>query len=275
MFDNKGTNLIRKASADEIVGHRDRALELYARGLELIEEATKAERLAHRSSSDSVYAIERFGRSPMSPDQRARWMKSVRQTIDSKVWRYCASALGLANYMDASELERFHSQISNDPPEITRETLSATFDELWRNRDKTFTRGLVNVFRRLDQRYRTNSTFRVTPKTIIAGVLNGDRGTAQISDLDRIFHILDGKSPKDGSCDAAAIVRQAVGWQPKRAEVSTNYMSFKLYENGNAHVRFLRQDLLDEANRMIAMELGDVLPDDRPRDKHHAPQSAA
>ena len=44
----------------------------------------------------------------------------------------------------------------------------------------------------------------------------------------------------------------------------TTYMSFRMFRgNGNLHIKFLRPDLVDRINDILARHYGVVLPDDR------------
>lgn len=78
-----------------------------------------------------------------------------------------------------------------------------------------------------------------------------------MTDLDRTFHILDGKEPKDHLADAAALIAKADrnGDQTFEAE----YFRSKWFKNGNIHIELLRPDLVTAANKLIAEHFGQVL----------------
>jgi hypothetical protein len=123
----------------------------------------------------------------------------------------------------------------------------------------------VNVFKTLLGKYKTHDAFKIGKKVILDRVLNShggwsfySSGRERIADLDRIFHILDGKEPKDHRGDASSMVYTASS--TKQREIETDYFRFKLFQNGNVHVVFKRLDLVEKANKLIAQHFGEVLP---------------
>jgi hypothetical protein len=86
-------------------------------------------------------------------------------------------------------------------------------------------------------------------------------GREKLSDLDRVFHVLDGKKPPEDS-NAADVISRAYG--QKQHVVDTPYFSARLFPgNKNIHLTFKRLDLVDRANDIIAKHAGRALPDDR------------
>lgn len=79
-----------------------------------------------------------------------------------------------------------------------------------------------------------------------------------MNDLDRVFHILDGKlAPTDNlvawRLDAEA---RKIG---RGVRIETEYMTFLPRKNGNLEITFKRADLLEKANRVMADEAGNTL----------------
>lgn len=76
----------------------------------------------------------------------------------------------------------------------------------------------------------------------------------RLSDIHRIFCILDKKNfePRQVICEVNETL--------KKTQVFENeYFELKAYKNGNAHLRFKRIDLLDQANQLIADYYGNTL----------------
>ena len=261
------TDVIRKGSAEEIVAHRDRAVELYKQGFEFIAMAFEA----HKRAAPSAYFPNALRQHEPMPDR----LPSVTRELDSDTWSYLIEASGLRNFMDAAELAKFREQVEKAPPEVTVDNLLATFSDLKEQRGDIFRRGVVNLFKHLTPRKISNDAFRLGKKIVLEyavgsfGVNYGWRGD-QISDLDRIFHILDGKEPKDHLGDARAMINQAARVSPGRSltdavpgELETDYFRFRWYKNQSLHVMFKRPDLVAKANRIVADHYGEVLPDGR------------
>lgn len=204
-------------------------------------------------------------------------LEKARTNIDRAAWGHLRDALGIKNLMDAQALKEYNEVMyySKDAvPVFNEESAFATFSELYENRQRMFVRGLVNVFRGLNTSwYKSNSAFCLTPKIVMSsavsdfgsrygGSLNTSNNvSSQLSDLDRIFHILDEKTPLDHLCDASSAVSLAAN--RGHANIETEYFHFKLHKNGNLHVIFKRVDLVEKANKLIAQYFKDMLGDDR------------
>lgn len=101
-----------------------------------------------------------------------------------------------------------------------------------------------------------NLEFGLQVKTILSGVLasrfSGGMEVShysrnRIAEIDKAFHVLDGKGVPDGYITPlvdAVCGAEAVG--------ETEYFSFKKFNNGNLHLKFKRVDLLNEFNRICA-----------------------
>jgi hypothetical protein len=269
MIESKSTDLVRHASAKEIVGCRDEALRMYREAFELLH---KAKEMTKRASG-SNYCGADLGHMSFYNIERGEFdkdMEDVRKRVDSGVWEYMLDAVGLKAMMDASALAEFRKQNEKDPPEVTLDNLAATMEHLDGQRVTIFDRGVVNLFSRLDHTFKTNPSFRLEKKIILSGVLGSyggwnfyGRGVDEVRDLDRIFHLLDGKAPKDHIADASAVIGQARGRKGGQQTVETDYFTFRLMGNGNLHIVFKRPDLVDGVNRIIAAHFGATLGHDR------------
>jgi hypothetical protein len=269
MIDSNSTDVARHAGAKEIVGCRDEALRLYREAFGMIRDAKEMVRRATGSNyagpdlqNMSFYNIER---GDFEGD-----MNDVRKRIDSGVWEYMLDAVGLKAMMDAKAIEEFRKQNREDPPEATLDNLAATMGHLDGQRVAIFDRGVINLFERLDHKFKTNPSFRLEKKIIIksafgqyGGWNHYRRADDEVRDLDRIFHLLDGKAPKDHLADAAAAVGAARTRSRDQQVVETEYFTFRLMVNGNLHVVFKRADLVRGVNRIIAAHFGAVLGHDR------------
>jgi hypothetical protein len=149
-----------------------------------------------------------------------------------------------------------------NPPEITEQNIQDTLAGLQLQRGRIFRRGLVNLFRSLSgtwaRRHKSNSPFKIGRRVVLTRAVTSwyVSRRSEFSDLDRIFHILDRKPPPDHLGDLGTLIGQA-----KRdvTMLETPYFRVRWFANGNAHVYFLRDDLVTLANKLIAEELGPAL----------------
>lgn len=129
-----------------------------------------------------------------------------------------------------------------------------------------FRRGIVNVFRYLSDDYKTNSNepFRIGRKVVMTWMVGPSfkRGlqirygmpSDKMNDIDRIIKTLDGKQfkPRD--------LEYAINTALEKCEVfEDDYYRVKGFKNGNMHIEFKRDDLLDGLNDQIAEHYGNAL----------------
>lgn len=273
---------VRKDSLEELIGHRNRALELARQGVLLLAEAEKAAKRAAPMENHAGFVREMFdrcgyaithieGEHPGSKhDALAEAMAVARKRVDMFAWQSLQRLSGLRNLMDSQATQEFAKQLSEKPPEFTVDNIKATYFSLAEQSADIFERGLVNVFHGLNsRRYKTNSAFRIGKRAVLSGVLGSfgsgwnyyAHGRETIADLDRCFHVLDGKRPPEAS-NAADVIE--FGYKQKQAVVDTPYFSARLFRgNKNIHLTFKRLDLVDRANDIIAKHSNGGLPDDR------------
>jgi hypothetical protein len=127
-----------------------------------------------------------------------------------------------------------------------------------------FHRGIIRAFEGLSWDYKTNQPFKLGKK-IIVGYMSGyypNCGGPKLTDLERVFRILDGEP--ELADYSRTIEGQARGTFGKTYPywIETEYMKIKIFGNDNGHVEFLRPDLVQELNRIIALYYPFHIPQD-------------
>jgi len=260
-------DLVRRGSIEELCGHRDRALELYGRAFDLLAEAEKAYKLAVGSPKGSVY-LEflrdvRFGR----PEA-----ESVRTEIDSALWRHILVASNLMSLMDEEERKKFQQQLERgEAPAATVPNIDATVTRLYAEARTIFRRGLVNAFSRLSDIHKTNDGFKLGPRAIMRGIVTWNPylgfslstyRDGELADIDRVFHVLDGRPSPGYSEGISGLIREGmrnVRGEDEKTTAESDYIAAKWHKSGTLHLRFLRDDLRQAANRLIAEHYGAAL----------------
>jgi hypothetical protein len=254
------SQLVGKDSIEDIVADRDRALEHLEKGLREIEEYEKLSKARSGSSVSIEVGDESIGYGKIDA-----MLDLARKDIDSRLWRKLLGMSGYKSLMDAKAIAEFEEQMREAPHELTAENVYATLEGLRSMSPQLFTRGVVNVFRQLQSSYRSNKSFRVNERIIY--YLGGpydyycNARDNELNDVDRVFHLLDGRDPPtEYGHRLAYVVRESA--RARKGHVETNYYKLKIFRNGNLHIYFKRRDLLDKVNKLIAQECGEVLADD-------------
>lgn len=190
--------------------------------------------------------------------------------LDRKLWREAFDKTGFMRLMDAEAVRAFNRDLDKNTPEFNEDNIRSTFLSAAQDADKMFARGLVNVFLSLrrDLHMNTDEPFKVNRKAglgymvqigsvrVIGGwaprlrVSYNERPGAILNDIDRVFKVLDGKEHAPRALEHAinAAWESADGGQV----YEDDYYRIRGFKNGNMHIIFKRDDLLEKANKIIA-----------------------
>ncbi len=168
------------------------------------------------------------------------------------VWRSLIEQTGIVTLMDSATRRKMDHDLSTQPLELTKANILHVLQDLYQRKDTILANSLLNVFRSLTRRYKSNDKLKLTDKRIIIYIGEGfSRSTSytdQLTDLDRIFHFLDGKQMTTERA-------KTLGYQAcygDEDELENDYFRIRMFKNGNAHIYFKRKDLVDQCNRLIA-----------------------
>ncbi len=262
---NPQTGIVRKSSIEELCGHRARALALYQQ----VADTLTAAKQAHARACVGKSTINAPGTNLLRWEDAESYLKAARENIDRDMWRAFLVNTPLGSLMDVKERKAFEEAL-HDPAECTPETVFATMDRLRAESGLIFRRGLVNAFSTLSRDYRSHDGFKVGPRVVLEYVISAERfgsgpkwwvrlhsgAEERLRDIDRVMHVLDGKHGPEYSQGLCQAMREAMQMEGQRWEVTTPYFRVKWFRNGNAHLHFLRDDLLLKANRLIAEHYG-------------------
>lgn len=290
--------LVPTQTIEQICAFRDEAIRHYEIAFEKIAEAAKAVAQADAlweaaapgkpgDWSDSNDEIKHFRHAVSLPD-RDRYLRTARRLIDVTVWSHVIDVAGIEQLMDRQAKDELRRQMKYVPertnhrneiinqdeidrmlPPVTPENIYATLDKFQGEADMIFRRGIVNVFTKLDRRFRSHDGFKVGSRVIIdyfmrnTSYLHGDKGD-MLTDIERTFLVLDGKSARASYAGIVAHINRhypgtflnAVQW-----ECETDYFKVRIFKNGNAHLWFTRKDLVKEVNKILADHYGEAIGD--------------
>lgn len=275
--------IVKRATITDICAHRDAALasmrlatEAMAEGARLAEESIRHGQeaygsaiftLADRSQSDAYQRL--FMR--IDPEQS---LEAYRQQLDARVWMRLLTLTGMEHMMDRTEKEKFYNQLCGSVLELTEDNALATFQTLMGDAQLIFQRGLARAFISLDRRFRSHDAFGLGARIIFTRVFDEWGSWSHwtpmrdiICDVERVFAVLDGNRPDpQGLINAIDASRGRGTLDPRQSTTESTYFRIKGFMNGNAHLWFTRDDLVEKANAVLASYYGAVLPDGVPAD---------
>lgn len=270
---NACTDLIPSVALDEFLAQRARVLELWNASIDSAAQAASASGkmfgCMHSEISDA-YTGRRVS-ADHHPDEAKRL---ARFAVDAAGWRYLMRESGMLANLDSatrrnweSALEWAHGSREHAVPELTREVIAATFGQLLEDRGGMFRRSVVDLFRTLSWNYRANKPVKFGDRLVLRYAFSENywggtgRFDAQVSDLDSMMHRLDGRPIPDNRANLCTLDI------PTGEKIAADYFELRGFKNRNVHVRFLRTDLRDRLNEILAEEIPDALPapDERSR----------
>lgn len=262
------TDLVKSVSIDALLLKRDAAVERLERALDFIAEAEDI--AASSGFSLPMFSVSKgYSRgyefrlsSAHVKAERAEVVACIKQAIDSTAWQYLMNESGLRTFMDSGAREKWDKQISEQQtPELTRANIEATFSMLYASRGDMFERGIIECFKGLSWCYRTNLPQKFGKRIILTGIRSYyGRASGRLDDLDRVFHVLDGKPEPDHRSSAGRAL-ESLARQKTTGASDMPYFSARWFKNGNAHLTFLRPDLVDKMNLVIAKHYPGALPE--------------
>ncbi len=294
--------IVTLPNIDEIEAGFNRSFDLYVAAFEKIAEADAAIKAAmaeietvtpgasfhHERDAREVHE---FHAAVALPDRKT-YLAVARKLLNLRCWHYVVDRCGIQQLMDTqakreldaqlryvTERSRHDRELIDDeemakgPPPFTAENVRATINRLAGDAGMIWRRGIANVFSGLDRRFRSHDGFKVGSRIILTRLLDDsgcmrlhDSQAEQFRDVERTFHILDGRDPRHAQSRFLHQIkeeRDRMGIRFKRGQSvhEGEFFRVRVFQNGNAHLWFTRDDLVEKVNRELAAYYGEVIGD--------------
>lgn len=250
--------IVKSVSIENLINQRAAIMQRLEDAKRLYDEASSIAQQMGIDRLPSAVWLER-GRQDLEI-QRGNFLDGMSKAIDSAAWTMLMNDSGLRTFMCASAREEWDRQLrSGSVPALNAENVRNTFANLYGEREEMFERGVIECFQKLSLDYKTNSPCRFGKKIIMRffGALGWSadyKACDKLDDLERVLHVMDGKQEPD----------HRDGWNrrlPMRVtEAESEYLQVRRFKNGNAHVVFLRLDLVEKLNAILAKHYPGALP---------------
>jgi len=179
--------------------------------------------------------------------------------VDGRAWSYLLRESGLKTFMDAEAREKWFKAINkNDVPPLTQQNIEATFSALYESRGEMFERGVIAIYCSFSWDYKTNSPVKFGKRLVLRRIVDtgayptvSHRGSNELDDLTRVLSVLDGKPEPDYRHGTYQRMIEA-RWPRESKDIELDYFSVRGFKNGNGHLTFSRQDLVDRMNAILA-----------------------
>lgn len=252
--------IVPSVSLENLTRQRAAALERYDQAIALLNEANAIGITAHLGGQR--FLLDEFGRREILTEPAGR--EALRRSLDACGWQYLMNESGLRTFMDAKARQDWDHNISKgDIPELTLENIQATFSTIHASRGELFERGVLEIYRRLSWRYKTNTPVKFGKRIIVNHLLTVARNngsdywaylnhntTNELDDLVRVFSVLEGQPQPDHRQGMFHLIH--VAQDARQSELDHRYFHLRWFKKGSVHLTFKRPELVDQLNRILA-----------------------
>lgn len=189
-------------------------------------------------------------------------MDVITRNLDCSIWRDLMKKSGMLSLMDAQAREQWDRNLEGDNiPAISEANILSTFEQLHLNKMDVFERGIINVFKGLSWDYKTNSPCSFGKKNIVNNLVTHNRWgfslnwgwrRDQLTDLERMLFLLDGKPIPDNRGDVTIRLMEHIRDNPSKDVYEDDFFSIRYFQKGTAHITFKRCDLTEKMNDIVA-----------------------
>ena len=282
------TDIVSRTTIIEIVAYRDAALakmldaiNTIAQGHVLADDALKLAEVAHKGASFHLAEHsnqETYSRIFKPFDAKASF-EVYRKAMDARIWMHLIQISGMDKMMDKTARTKLYEDLCGQVPEVTVDNAYGMFKHLMGDAKLIFQRGLARAFGNLDRRFKSHDGFKIGSRIILTNVFDNwggwnfhTRMEETMADIERVFAVLDNEEPDPHGLRQAISSDRQGRFNPRQSVTETRYFRIKGFKNGNAHLWFLRDDLVEKANQMLAAYYGEVLPDAAPHPDEVRPE---
>lgn len=269
-----------RATAEVIVRQRNAALALYETAHAALTTALDAASRAHAAArligaregrfTHHLHADKVKFMHVDEAQERDAYMAVARRIVDTEAWARVLEITDLERLMDKQAKDDLYQQLLSEPPEATVENIYATVERFAGDAAMIFRRGIANCFSKLDRRFRSHDGFKIGSRLILDrmfsenGWWNYHRDMeSTLLDIERTFMVLEGLGVPPSYSGIVGALRDVRGHRhgARQDGVESEFFKVRIFKNGNCHVWFRRDDLVEKVNKLLAEYYSEVIPD--------------
>jgi hypothetical protein len=292
-----GGHIVPRKTITQIVSYREQALREFNEAFDRLNDASDAlmkariTRTLAAPTQESSYnthskRAEQFFLTGMSLPKRDEFMTLAQRLVDTDVWAHVIELMGLETILDKKAKDQLRDSLMKEPPEVTEDNIRATVEQWVLSSGEFFRRGIAEAFSRLDRRFKSHDGWKIGGRVVLTRVFSEFGSWSSYNmrdtllDIERVFYKLDGldqpsmyvkrdpkllpeEQPEVGIIEAIDDGRRDGGYQARQSTAETRYFRIHTFKNGNAHLWFKREDLVDKVNKLIGEYYGSPIPEDR------------
>lgn len=248
--------LVRSISIDNLLNQREAVIDRFRKAQAMLEEAKQVADAAGITAEYKTFhtlAVGDWQHCDFMEGERG--LEKIIKRMDAWAWDKLLHDSGIRTFMHADARREWDKQIRDlDCPPLTRETIAETFKNLYASRGQMMEDGVIDVFRRLSWHYKTNLPQKFGKRLVITSLASPDgspsywaKAADSLDDLVRVFCLFDGKPEPDHRQGMHAQIHD----KKRERFLDHEFFTLRWFKNGNGHLNFKRQDLVDRLNEII------------------------
>jgi len=252
--------MVRQTAAQMVATYEAACSKMEAAYNELAEAQSMLEVMFGENSC--VYTIER--NIHWDYKRPGEYLKETKRRVRKAAWRRVVQITEVDKLMSEKRRDQFNKALEDDAlPELTIDAIYDQIQAFSQNAEALREEMVKEVyaFLRPHSAYVTNSPFSVGKQVIITNMVEHtydgrfhvtyySKGQNLIQ-LDRLFHVLDGKGAPGGYVSE---LTDGINMSGHDGYAETEYFKVKCYHNGNIHITFKRLDLVAVLNQIAGGE---------------------
>lgn len=262
--------VIPSVAIDRIIALRESGLKQFTDALALLSSARRL--FLDACSAKYLYGYDICVKDALNwESQPQRAQDAIRKTIDGKIWHRLMLDTGMYTLMSTRQRDEWDRQVAGETmPEITLDTVLATFNQLHAGKNDTFEQGVIDLFKSLSWDYKTNCPCRFGKKIIVSRLMEsyssgrsyfGTLGRSKLDDLTKVFYLLEGRNVPDHRVSEGAKFGEFFERERFSGAVyDGEYFTMRYYMKGTAHITFKRPELVSRINDIVARHYPNMLP---------------
>ncbi len=262
--------VIPSVAIDRIIALRENGLKQFTHALALLSSARQL--FLDACGAKSLYGYDICVKDALNwESQPQKAQDAIKKTIDGKIWHRLMLDTGMYTLMSTRQRDEWDRQVAGETmPEITLDTVLATFDQLHAGKNDTFEQGVIDLFKSLSWDYKTNCPCRFGKKIIVSRLMEsyssglnyfGTLGRSKLDDLTKVFYLLEGRNVPDHRVSEGAKFGEFFERERFSGAVyDGEYFSMRYYMKGTAHITFKRPELVSRINAIVARHYPSMLP---------------
>lgn len=248
------TELAERDTLETLARVYQEGIDKIERAYTLLDEARQNVQQVFKNDHFEVIPRNHYG-SPLDA------IKGVKKDWKQQAWRVIFDRSGMKKVLSMKRREELDKQLHEDGaglPDVTPENILALIQDGMAKATDYASEAAYEVFdwlRPWSNKHKTNERWKVGQKVVITGAVETGWGMTSkhrvryysqknLIALDNVFHMLDGRGPIKGYngplIDAIQASTTGTG--------ETDFFEFKCFKNGNLHLKFKKQDLVDRLN---------------------------